>query len=160
MNYVYFRTIIFGMQDALVSTTGVVVGVAAGNASRDTMILAATVTILVEALSMASGQYVSEGSVHSLEKSKHTDNLLVGAILMFIAYLAGGAIPLIPILCLPKEYMIITSLVASLIGLFTLGWWRSIISGENKLRTATQVMLIGGMSALVGLLVGLLFQTK
>ena len=35
------------MQDALVSTTGVVVGVAAGKADREMMLLAATVTVLV-----------------------------------------------------------------------------------------------------------------
>lgn len=147
------------MQDALVSTTGVVVGVAAGKADREMMLLAATVTVLVEAISMAGGQYVSEKSIHSLEKKRHADNLLIGAVLMFTSYLIGGAIPILPILFIPKDWMIGTSLVASLLGLFLLGWWKSTISGEQKLRTSLQVMFIGGMSALVGLLVGLFFQT-
>ena len=160
LNHVYFRTIIFGIQDALVSTTGVVVGVAAGKADRNMMLLAATVTVLVEAISMASGQYVSEKSIHSLEKKQHADNLLVGAVLMFGAYLIGGAIPIMPILFMPKELMVGTSLAASLLGLFLLGWWKSTISGEHKLRTSIQVMVIGGLSALVGLAVGLFFRPE
>lgn len=148
------------MQDALVSTTGVVVGVAAGNAGREMMLLAATVTVLVEAISMASGQYVSEESIHTLEKKKHADNLLIGAVLMFVAYLIGGAIPILPILFIPKEWMTGTSLAASLVGLFLLGWWKSTISSEQKLRTSVQVMLIGGMSALIGLIVGSFFQAN
>lgn len=158
INHVYFRTAIFGLQDALVSTTGVVVGVAAGNASKEMMLLAATVTVLVEALSMASGQYASEKSIHSLEGKRHTDNLVLGALLMFAAYIIGGFIPIAPILVVPKEFIIATSLLASLVGLFLLGWWKSTISGENKFRTAFQVMIIGGLSAAVGLLVGLAFQ--
>lgn len=159
MNHDYFRIILFGMQDALVSTTGVVVGVAAGNASKEMMLLAATVTVLVEALSMASGQYMSEKSIHAIEKKKHTDNLILGSVLMYASYIVGGAIPVIPILYIQKEYMLVASLASSLVGLFLLGWWKSSISGEHKLRAATQVMIIGGMSALVGLVVGRVFQT-
>ena len=41
----YLRSIIFGFQDALVSTTGVIAGVAAGTSVKEIVILAGILTI-------------------------------------------------------------------------------------------------------------------
>jgi len=60
----YLRSIIFGFQDSLVSTTGVIVGVAAGSNSKELVILAGIVAITVESLSMGAGQFMSEKTVH------------------------------------------------------------------------------------------------
>ena len=52
----------FGLQDGLVSTTGVVVGISIGVSDKSILILAALVAVTVEATSMAAGQYSSESS--------------------------------------------------------------------------------------------------
>ena len=98
----YLRSIIFGFQDALVSTTGVVAGVAAGSNHKDTVVLAGIVTIIVEALSMGVGQYQSEKSVHQMDKTgRHTDNLYIVGSLMFVSYFLGGLVPVIPVVIFP-----------------------------------------------------------
>ncbi len=56
------RQLVFGMEDGIVSTTGAVVGIAAGSQNAQVVILSGTVLILVEALSMAAGEYLSSKS--------------------------------------------------------------------------------------------------
>ena len=46
---------------------------------------------------MGAGQYLSEKTVHELPQNRHRDNLLTGGLIMFISYLLGGIIPIIPI---------------------------------------------------------------
>src|SRR5688572_18886204 len=93
----YVRSLMFGLQDGLVSTTGVVVGISSGVSDKSIIILASLVAVSVEATSMAAGQYSSEKAVHQMDKTgKHTDSLLLGAAIMFFSYFFGGLFPIIP----------------------------------------------------------------
>lgn len=58
---------IFGLEDGLVSTMGVITGVASGTTTRLVILLAGLVVIFVEALSMAAGSYLSNKSQQELE---------------------------------------------------------------------------------------------
>ncbi len=64
------REIIFGLGDGLVSTLGVVVGVAAGTNDSRIVIITGLVLIVVEALSMAAGSYLSSKSHRQLLQRK------------------------------------------------------------------------------------------
>lgn len=52
------REVIFGMQDGLLTTLGIVTGVGAAEADRVTIVLTGLVSLLVGAVSMGVGQYV------------------------------------------------------------------------------------------------------
>lgn len=56
------REVVFGLEDSLVSTLGVVIGVAAGTEDRGVVILSGAVLVVVEALSMAAGSFLSSKS--------------------------------------------------------------------------------------------------
>lgn len=56
------REVVFGIEDSLVSTMGVVTGVAGGTQTRGAIIVAGLVIIVVEAVSMAAGSYLSSKS--------------------------------------------------------------------------------------------------
>lgn len=151
----YFRSIMFGLQDGLVSTTGVVVGISAGVPDRAIIILASFVAVSVEASSMAAGQYSSEKAVHQMDKSgKHTDGLVKGAMLMFFSYLGAGLIPIAPFLILPVDTARSFSIVAALAGLFAVGYLKGKIVKLGALRSAIEMLIIGGFATAVGLIVG------
>lgn len=155
----YLRSVIFGFQDALVSTTGVIVGVAAGSSNKELVILAGVVTITVESLSMGVGQYMSEKSVHQLDKEgRHTDNLIFGGGLMTLSYFLGGLIPLIPIVAFQLPYSAVLSIVFALIGLFVLGFLKAHIVKVNPLKSAIEVLILGGAATIIGLIVGYIFR--
>lgn len=151
----YVRSSLFGFQDALVSTSGVIVGIATGTSDRRIIILAALVAVSVEAISMAAGQYLSERAVHHMgEKEAHTDNELIGALIMFVSYIIGGAIPVIPIFFLPAPLIGIASIIFTFFGLFVLGYVTGRIVKRNTLRSAFEMLLIGGLAAMIGATVG------
>ena len=155
----YLRSIIFGFQDSLVSTTGVIAGVAAGTNNKELVILAGIVTITVESLSMGAGQYMSEKSVHQMDKSgKHTDNLYIVGIVMFFSYFLGGLVPLAPILLLDLPISATLSIAFALFGLFILGYIKAHVVKVNPFKSALEIFILGGAATLIGLVVGKIFK--
>jgi VIT1/CCC1 family predicted Fe2+/Mn2+ transporter len=158
INQDYFRSSVFGFQDALVSTTGIVVGISAGISNKQFIILSALVAISVEALSMAAGQYLSEKSVHELPASHHHDSLMVGTLLMFFSYLVGGLVPIAPIFFTAPPLTSFLSVSFAFLGLFLLGFLKAKLFAGKAWRSALEMLTIGGLTTLVGLLVGYLFK--
>jgi|SRR3989344_491514 len=151
----YLRSILFGLQDGLVSTTGVVVGISAGVSDKAIIILASFVAISVEASSMAAGQYSSEKAVHQLDKSgKHRDSLIKGAVLMFFSYFLAGLIPISPFLIFPPDTARVISIATALISLFIIGYFKGKIVEHRALRSAVEMLIIGGLATIIGLVVG------
>lgn len=154
----YFRSSVFGFQDALVSTTGIVVGISAGVSNKQFIILSALVAISVEALSMAAGQYLSEKSVHELPASHHRDSLLIGTLLMFFSYVVGGLIPIVPIFFTDPPLTSFLSVSFAFVGLFLLGFLKAKLFANHIWRSALEMLTIGGLTTLIGLLVGYLLR--
>ncbi len=153
----YLRSVMFGAEDSLVSTTGVMIGISAGVQNPQVILLAGVVAVSVEALSMGVGQYLSEKAVHEIDHS-HKESLLVVGLLMFVSYLAAGAIPLLPVLIFPYPFSIWMIALFALTGLFLLGYIKGRLLAVPALRSGLQVFLLGGAATLVGLGVGFLFK--
>lgn len=158
LNQDYLRSATFGIEDALVSTTGVVTGIAASGVSHQVVLLAAIVTVSVEALSMGAGEYLSEKAAHELQPKSHTDNLVLGAIIMLLGYVAGGIVPILPLLTNPQSYIYWQSVVYGLAGLFILGFAKGYLTHVPKVRSALEMLIVGGLATIVGVTVGLLLK--
>ncbi|MBI2408141.1 MAG: VIT family protein [Gemmatimonadetes bacterium] len=65
----WLRAAVLGANDGLISTSSLVVGVAAAQAERGPVLLAATAGLVAGALSMAAGEYVSVSSQSDTENS-------------------------------------------------------------------------------------------
>jgi len=155
----YLRSIVFGLQDALVSTTGVIAGVSIGTADKQLVILAGIVTIMVEALSMGAGQYMSEKAVHELDKSgKHTDSVYTGGILMAGSYFLGGLVPLTPIVLLSLPVSSYVSISAALVGLFLVGFIKAKLVQVPAVRSGVEMLVLGGITTAIGLFIGNIFR--
>ncbi|HSX14996.1 MAG TPA: VIT1/CCC1 transporter family protein [Candidatus Saccharimonadales bacterium] len=151
----YVRSTIFGIEDSLVSTTGIVAGVSAGSHHRPTILLAAIVAVTIEAMSMAAGEFLSDEAVHEMNKRRRAgDSAMVSATLMFFAYLLAGAIPIVPVIVFAYPSSIFISIFCSLIGLFILGYVKGRVVRVNATRSGLKILLIGGVTAIVGVIVG------
>ena len=156
----YLRSLLFGLQDGLVSTTGVVVGITIGVQDQPIIVLASLVAVTVEASSMAAGQYSSEKAVHQMAADgKHTDNLLVGAAVMFLAYLAAGSIPILPVVLFQLSYAPIISVLSSFATLYVVGYIKGHMVNHRPSTSGLEMLLIGGVATTLGLLVGYLLRT-
>lgn len=65
----WLRAAVLGANDGILSTTSIVIGVAAANASRNSIVLAALAGLVAGTCSMAAGEYVSVSSQTDVEAS-------------------------------------------------------------------------------------------
>jgi VIT1/CCC1 family predicted Fe2+/Mn2+ transporter len=155
----YLRSTLFGLQDGLVSTTGVVVGISTGVDERAVIILAAFVAVTVEATSMAAGQYSSEKAVHQMDRSgRHNDSLVLGAVLMLLSYFIGGLVPIGPILFAPQPEGRSLAIIAALAGLAVVGYVKGRLVETPPLRSAAELCVVGAVATAIGLTVGALLR--
>lgn len=153
----YLQSAMFGFNDALVSTTGVIVGISTGTGNKQVVILAGVVTILVEALSMGSGQYLSSKSVHQLDNSDSFKVPIISGAIMFVAYFLAGLVPLLAIIVSPMSYARNVAIVAALLCLLVLGYVKGKIVKVSPLRSALEVFVIGGITTVIGIIAGKVF---
>ena len=159
----YLRSLMFGLQDGIVSTTGVVVGISTGISNKEIIVLAALVAVTVEASSMAAGQYSSEKAVHQMcktgeNKIAHTDNLYIGALIMFVAYLLGGAFSIVPTIIFDQPAARTLAIASSFLGLFIIGYLRGYLVEHRPLRSAIELFIIGSITTVIGIVVGYLLK--
>lgn len=159
VNKEYLRSIVFGIEDSLVSTTGLVAGISVGSSNREFVILAGIVAVSIEAVSMGAGEYLSDDAVNELEKIKrYRDNPLVSGFLMFIAYFTAGFIPLFPFIFFQHPISLYLGVTFALSGLFLLGFIKGRILHSSPLKGGFKVLVIGGLATILGLVIGSLFK--
>jgi VIT1/CCC1 family predicted Fe2+/Mn2+ transporter len=156
MNPDYFRNLIFGAEDSLVSTVGVLFGLAiSGEYSSRQIILAGLVLIVVEALSMGAGAFLSEKEVHELVHEKgHKDSPSTDGIIMFLAYFVSGFIILGHYMFFPVDTAKYYSVGISLVGLYMIGFFPT-----KRARSGLRMTIVAGMAILLGFIVAKAFET-
>lgn len=156
----YARNFIFGVEDSLVSTVGLLSGIAVGGVGREEIILAGVVLIFVEAFSMGVGSFLSERSVEEFmarDASSPPRRSVGASFIMFGSYFLSGFIPLLPYLFIEKAVALPASIAFSLAALFCLGVLSARVLRTFVWRTALRMFLIGGLAIGVGLALGNLF---
>lgn len=86
------------------------------------------------------------------------------AMVMGLAYVAGGSVPVIPFLLLPVSTAIPVSVVATVIALFFVGYWKGHVTGLDKAKSGFEMMLVAmaasGLGYVIGTLLGAAFGLK
>ncbi|OHA04636.1 MAG: hypothetical protein A2934_02655 [Candidatus Sungbacteria bacterium RIFCSPLOWO2_01_FULL_47_10] len=154
----YFRNFIFGVEDSLVSTVGLLSGIAAAEFSKSAILLTGIILILVEASSMAAGSFLSEFSAEEYAKtSDHpVKNSFISASIMFFSYFFSGFIPLFPYVLFPPLRAMIISILLSILSLFFLGVIGAKISKASVLKNSIRMAVIGGIAIVLGFTAGIL----
>ena len=159
INREYLRSIIFGIEDSLVSTTGLVAGLSIGAENKKVVLLGGIVAIAVESISMGAGEYLSDDAVEELDKLKRQrEDPLTSGLLMFVSYLLAGMVPLTPIIFLSYPTSLWAGVILALLGLFILGFAKGRVLKTNPLRGGLKILIVGGLATLLGIFVGSLFK--
>lgn len=156
----YTRNLIFGAEDSLVSTVGLLTGISSAGVAIGEVVITGIVLICVEAFSMSVGSFLSERTTEesSPDYGKEKSGSLLASFIMFASYLVCGLIPLLPYLFLPIETALWWSIGASLVALFVLGFVSAKILKIKVLKSSVRMMVIGGLAIGLGVVVGLLFK--
>lgn len=152
----YLRNFVFGVEDSLVSTVGLLSGIAAAGEESHTIILAGIVLVFVEAFSMGVGSLLSDNSAKELESGAEEPlgKSLGGSLTMFVSYFISGAVPLAPYVLFRTETAFTVSIVLSMIALFSLGMISGKITKTSLVRQGLKMCTIGGIAILLGVIVG------
>ena len=151
----YLRNILFGAEDSLVSTVGVLFGVATAYVSKKEILLTGLIIISVEALSMGVGSFLSETSTNeAYAKTAKRDKPLADGILMFLSYFGSGFVVLAPYMFFYGDVAKYTSLGLGMLALFILGY-----APAKNIKSAIRMIVLGTSAVLVGFVVAYVFKT-
>jgi len=152
----YFRNFIFGVEDSLVSTVGLLSGVAVAEASKEIILITGVILILVEAFSMAAGSFLSEYSAegYTSQAEKPSKRDVNAGIIMFFSYFVAGFIPLAPYTFWSVDAALKVSVMLSVAALFLLGLVGAKISGTNIYKNGLRMVFVGGIAIAVGMAAG------
>lgn len=156
----YTRSFIFGVEDSLVSTVGLLSGIAVADLPQSEIFLTGMVLLFVEAFSMGVGNFLSEHSVEKFEtKDGHTSGRpAIAGIIMFFSYFLAGFIPLGPYIIWQVNIAFPASILSSLIALFTLGVISARIFRIKAKRNGFEMLVLGGGAILIGIVVGVILK--
>lgn len=152
----YIRNFIFGVEDSLVSTIGLVSGVAVAGQSSKNIVLTGVVLVFVEAFSMGVGSLLSENSAEEFEGKKDValSKDLGYAAVMFVSYLVSGLVIVAPYMFLEAGQAFWLAITISILGLFILGVWSGKVAKVHWLKRAVSMAFLGGVTILLGIVVG------
>lgn len=147
------RNFTYGVEDSLISTCGMVVGVASAGFTTQMILIAGLILILVEASSMAFGAFLSEENfLLTAQQNYTTIQLLIYTLVMFVSYIVAGLIPLAPFLLNIKHPRLV-SIGLSIVALFML-----VYMTQANLFNAFALTFIGSLIMIVSIGVGSFIQ--
>lgn len=156
-NALYLRTIVFGINDSLVSTVGFLAGISVAGVPRATIALTGIIYALVEAFSMAMGDFLSEESAEEyISHSNVSDRpSAISGVLMFISCVFASLIPLVPYIIFTSSTALIVSVSVSIAVLFAVGVLSARFSRLPMIWRGARMALLGGAAIAIGVTVGM-----
>jgi VIT1/CCC1 family predicted Fe2+/Mn2+ transporter len=153
--------VVLGASDGIVTTFAIIAGSSGAKLPAFVIIVLGLSKLFADALSMASGVYLSLRTEvdHDKDLSKiHKGHSLVKhSGMTFAGFVVAGAMPLLPyLLNTPNKFLISCALV--FIELFVIGGLRTRNTKRDWILGALEMLFIGGVVSLVAYYVGFLVE--
>lgn len=153
MDPFFVRNLVFGLEDSVLSTTGLVIGISLTGMSNADVVKSGIILLLVESLSMAFGSFISEDSFLTRSDVMHTWKTVVYyAAVMFASYAAAGLVSLSPFL-LDVDDAWKWSAGLGLSSLLTLLYWYQ-DNHENRMKKALLLTSIASSILAISVITG------
>jgi len=154
----YIRSVVFGINDSLVSTVGFLAGISVAGVPRATIVLTGVIYALVEAFSMAMGDFLSEESAEEYVQKRNVSDLhpAVAGVLMFFSSALAAFIPLSPYLFVAGDTALLVSACFSIAALFIVGMLSAKFSRLPVVWRGVRMALLGGAAIVIGVVIGTL----
>lgn len=152
--------LVFGANDGIVTTFAVVSGVSGAALNPKVAIILGFANLLADGFSMAAGSYLGTRSEQEYQISVNGSvgegriHAVGHGAAIFLAFLAAGSVPLLPLLFIPLEESFPISCAATAVILFTVGSLRTVVTGARWFISGLEMLLIGALAAAFSYLVG------
>lgn len=154
------RDIVFAADEGIVTTFSIVAGSTGAGLHANVPIILGLANIIADGFSMGTGIYLGIKSELEMDKKDKTlvkieGNPFSHSLVSFLSFAFFGFLTLIPFLFnLPNKFVISGIIVGVL--LFAIGLLKTIFTKRNSIKSAFEMLLIGGFSAFAAYMVGFL----
>ena len=154
----HIKDIIYGANDGIITTFAVVAGVAGADLSATTTLIIGMSNLFADGFSMAVSDYLGTKSEHEAMNSggekegKESHHPKLSAVITLIAFVVAGSIPLWSYIVGSGSLSIASWSSAG--ALFLVGSTRSIVTGKHFLRSGFEMLILGGLAAIIAYAVG------
>lgn len=160
----YVRELIYGANDGIITTFAVVAGVAGGGLSLRVVLIIGAANLFADGLSMAAGNYLSIRSHESVREAQALPEeeafpfRHAGA--TFLAFVAAGAVPLVPYM-IPMSVVdrFASSIALTLLAMFAVGASRALIANVRWWNAGFEMLGLGAVVAALAYLSGAVVST-
>lgn len=135
----------FGVMEALIMVTGMLIGFGLSYPQKNVVILAIVMTAIADAFANSAAFHVSEET----EKFHKRREILKSTVFCFIATIGTFLIPLIPILFLEIKQGIFVSSAIVIVSLIGIGFFVGKFSGKNWKKLSIEYLIMGIVAAIV-----------
>ncbi len=151
----YIRDLIYGANDGIITTFAVVAGVTGGGVSNAAVLIVGAANLAADGLSMGVGNYLS---IRAHESAREAENLpeeeahpTRHGTATFLAFVAAGAIPLVPyLLPMSADGRFVASAALTFAALFSIGAARATITTGRWWATGLEMLGLGVIVAAAG----------
>ncbi|MDP4038436.1 MAG: VIT1/CCC1 transporter family protein [bacterium] len=154
----YVHSAFFGIEESLISNTGIIAGAALGSRDKKIVLLTALVVIAVSAVSMAVSEFISEETVEEEDNKigkKYAANPKISALIISATYTLAGLMLVFPFLILEIPINLYLSVSIAVIVLVILGTVKARLSKKSLLRNILEVLIVSGLALGIGVIVGI-----
>ena len=150
----YIRELVYGANDGIITTFAVVAGVSGGALPMRVVLIIGAANLFADGLSMGAGNYLAIRSHESVLEAQGAPEEeafpLRHACATFLAFVAAGAVPLLPyaVPVVPADRFII-SIALTLTALFVVGASRTLVADVRWWRGGMEMLVLGGAVAAV-----------
>jgi vacuolar iron transporter family protein len=166
----WLRAAVLGANDGIVSTAGLVMGVAGATTDNGAILIAGVAALVAGSISMAGGEYASvsaqrdseiasrvkhEGGNGKYSKDEHASPMSA-AVASFISFALGSVLPIVAITGPWTEYREVATIVSVVISLAITGYVAAIIGGAKPLRPVLRNVVVSLVTMAAAYGVGML----
>ena len=153
--------VVLGANDGIITTFAIIAGSTGAHLPSFVIIILGFSKLFADAVSMASGVYLSLRSEIDYDKDLSTvhkgHSLVRHASITFFAFVVAGLIPLLPYLFnIDHKFAISGSLV--FLELFIIGGLRTVNTRRKWIIGAFEMLLVGGVTTIIAYFVGYLAE--
>jgi VIT1/CCC1 family predicted Fe2+/Mn2+ transporter len=148
----YIRDLVYGANDGIITTFAVVSGVAGGQLAQLAVLVIGAANLAADGVSMGVGNFLA---IRADERAREADGLpelerhpLKHGFATLVAFVASGAIPLLPYLVTADATdHLLASTAATFATLFLLGASRALITRDRWWVSGIETLLLGAVVA-------------
>src|SRR5688572_26750913 len=149
----YIRDLVYGANDGIITTFAVVAGVAGGSLSTLAVLVVGGANLAADGVSMGIGNLLA---IRAHESARVADNLpeeeaypWKHGVATLVAFVAAGAVPLIPyLLPIDETRRLPASAALTMAALFAVGAARAVLTRDRWWKSGLEMLGLGGVVAL------------